>query len=435
VAAPGRQKRSCPHLVICYDDGAASPREIVQAVAGLAYPVFVLRPGARAERIIAALGDVAHVVPYTNPRETADCVLALGAPDGIVTFSERMLPVTTALAQRLSLPFHDDAVLLALTNKTEQRRSLRAAGVEVLRFQPAETLDDVGRAIEAVGTPAVVKPVHGEGSSATYRIDDPASARKLLATASAALGTGRSFQVEELLIGRDNLPFGDYISVESVTIAGQTAHLAVTGKFPLVTPFREVGQVWPARLLPGEQDSALNLTAMALGALGVRTGVTHTELKLTAAGPRIIEVNGRLGGFVEDLATSRGNGGLISLAAAVALGVDCAIPDFADEEPVVFNFSSLPPLDARRLLRVEGASLVRHTPQLRYRSLIRPGAMLSAGVGAQELDLISGKTDSYEQMFGLLREALSQLVFSFEDVSGAHTSIQGSSLPSAWFLP
>ena len=65
---------------------------------------------------------------------------------------------------------------------------------------------------------------------------------------------------------------------------------------------------------------------------------------------------------------------------------------------------------------------------------MRPGAMLTAGVGAAELDLISGKADSYQEMFDSLRAAVSQLVFRFKDLRGAETSIQGSSLPSGRFL-
>lgn len=433
TAASGAGGRSLPHLVICYDDGAASPREIVRAVAGVAHPTFVLRDDAKASPIIAALRDVAQVVPYTTPGETAGAIRAHRAPDGIVTFSERMLPVTTELAERLSLPFHSADVARRLISKTLQRRALRDAGVESLRFQHIKSLAELGEALEYVGTPAVIKPEFGEGSHATYRIEDAAAAAKLM-SAPPALRTGSGLQVEEFLPGRSNLPFGDYISVESVTISGSVTHLAVTGKFPLVSPFREVGQVWPPRLRPGEEAEARNITGRALAALGVRTGLTHTELKLTESGPRIIEVNGRLGGFVEDLASSHGDKSLISLACAVALAAKAETPDFTGDESVVFNFSNLPPLAARQLISVEGARQVRHLPGLRYKPLARPGAMLSAGVGAAELDLISGKSGSYQEMFDSLRAALSLLAFRFKDLRGAEASVQGSSLPSGRFL-
>ena len=46
----------------------------------------------------------------------------------------------------------------------------------------------------------------------------------------------------------------------------------------------------------------LDIASMAIKALGVRVGFLHTEIKLTPDGPRIIEVNGRLGGSVAEMA-------------------------------------------------------------------------------------------------------------------------------------
>ena len=70
-----------------------------------------------------------------------------------------MLPVTTELAQRLSLPFHSADGARRLTSKTLQRQTLRDAGVENLRFQHIKAVADIGRALESVGTPAVISQV------------------------------------------------------------------------------------------------------------------------------------------------------------------------------------------------------------------------------------------------------------------------------------
>jgi carbamoylphosphate synthase large subunit len=68
-------------------------------------------------------------------------------------------------------------------------------------------------------------------------------------------------------------------------------HFAITGKYPLLPPFRERGDFWPAWLTDDERDREGPLTSEALRALGITTGVAHTEIKLTPDGPRIIEVN------------------------------------------------------------------------------------------------------------------------------------------------
>lgn len=45
----------------------------------------------------------------------------------------------------------------------------------------------------------------------------------------------------------------------------------------------------------------LELAGAALRALGITDGVTHVEIELTSDGPRLIEVNGRMGGYVHAL--------------------------------------------------------------------------------------------------------------------------------------
>lgn len=81
--------------------------------------------------------------------------------------------------------------------------------------------------------------------------------------------------------------------------------------------FEEVGhlvagrdQVLPDRALAEEVEATVGATHRALG---MDNTVTHTELRLTAAGPRVVELKGRSGG------------GLIPYLGALATGVDLAV--------------------------------------------------------------------------------------------------------------
>jgi len=109
--------------------------------------------------------------------------------------------------------------------------------------------------------------------------------------------------IEQYLPARDRAEraFADYVSVESLVAYGEISHLAVTGRFPLARPFRETGMFIPADLPQAQQAVVLEVATAALRALGVQTGCFHTEIKLTPSGPRVIEVNGRLGGGVPDM--------------------------------------------------------------------------------------------------------------------------------------
>ncbi|MFZ3470407.1 ATP-grasp domain-containing protein [Streptomyces sp. 2.9] len=88
---------------------------------------------------------------------------------------------------------------------------------------------------------------------------------------------------------------GEEISVECVTHRGVTTPVAVTRKQLAFAPyFEEVGHTVDAA------DPLLRrvgpVAQAAVAALGLTTGIQHVEMRLTATGPRIIEVNGRIGG-------------------------------------------------------------------------------------------------------------------------------------------
>jgi len=165
----------------------------------------------------------------------------------------------------------------------------------------------------------VLKPRHGAGSVDTCQVDSPAAAAEAL----AAFDAGRDFVLEELLVGDPSAAgpdWGDYVSVESVVRGGVAATVSVTGKLPLIEPFRETGHLLPPTISEGLAYEVVRLEQAALKALGVTDGITHTEIKFTADGPRIIEVNGRMGGLINDVVARAYGYDLTRAGIQVALG-------------------------------------------------------------------------------------------------------------------
>ena len=115
-------------------------------------------------------------------------------------------------------------------------------------------------------------------------------------------------------------PYAAYVSVESVVAAGVISHLALTGRFPLAENFRETGFFIPAALGRRRRGGGARLATSAIEALGVTTGCLHTEIKFTPEGPRIIEVNGRVGGGVPEMLERAAGVALLELTLRVALG-------------------------------------------------------------------------------------------------------------------
>jgi hypothetical protein len=413
-------------LVIVFDErSAATPAEIHNGLVGIARPVFVVPADGAVQRIRGLLERLGDVVPM---RETAvDTAREVRPffPDGILTFNETLLPFTSALAEALDLPFHDRETTLLAVDKVRQRERLRAAGVDTVRSAVLAGPWDVPSALAQVGLPAIVKPVRGGGSRHVYQVRTRVEAQELLTGLRS--GTAEPFVAEEFLAGRDVTPFGDYVSVESAVSYGRVSHIAITGKTPLMPPFREAGQFWPALLAADEEQEVLRQTTAIVVALGVRTGMVHTEFKLTEAGPRLIEFNGRMGGFMQDLSERTGGPDMIEMAGRIALGerVSC---DLLDARRVAFQYWNLAPMVPCRLEDATGAAAVRALPAITsYHTFVRPPAELPGGVMVHRLDFLCGESPDHRSMFPILDAALGELRFTFS-FPGGPTSVNGVEL-------
>lgn len=90
---------------------------------------------------------------------------------------------------------------------------------------------------------------------------------------------------------------GTEVDIDVVMTGGQPAYCVVTDNWPTLEPwFNETGDNAPS-LMPSLQQKELQKLAVGtLRALGLKMGVFHVEAKYTSRGPRLIEVNSRMGG-------------------------------------------------------------------------------------------------------------------------------------------
>ncbi|WP_018353337.1 ATP-grasp domain-containing protein [Longispora albida] len=394
-------------LAVVYDEGAADPREIRAGLAGLGELVYAVPASPHATAMLPLLRELGRVVPLAE-------VPAL-RPGAVLTFSERQVVPTAELAASLGLPGHSPETARLLTSKPAQRARLAGSGVDRVRSYLLRDPADWRAAVEHTGLPAVLKPARGEGSSDTYKISSVEQAERL---------AGPGLVLEELLAGRDAAPYGDYVSVESVVSHGRVCHVAITGKLPLLEPFRETAQFWPAVLASGEPEQILGLTTRALAALGVTTGVTHTEIKLTAAGPRLIEVNGRLGGLINELSTRAAGISLVELAGRAALGEHVS-PRPASPGRVYFQYNHPAPAGGGTLLAVRGIPQVRKVPGVTgYRRLIQPGTRFGPSVMSRFLDHLEGDAPAHADMLATIAAASAELTFVFDAPLGEVTGTE-----------
>jgi hypothetical protein len=409
-------------LVVVYDQGAAPPGEIAVGLVAWTPCVFAVPVNEHTTAMRPLLEQFGPVVAVESVEDAARRLAAHGAA-GIVTYSEKALRLTGALARALDLPYLSDQALTLLTDKSRQRTALRAAGVDAVRFHPVATPEDWVAAVAETGLPAVLKPLYGGASMNTYLVEDEqtgaALARRLLESGGPGYDPAGGLILEEYLPGRDCGAFGDYVSIENVVVAGRIDDIAVTGKLPMVPPFRETGRFWPSPLGQAEDQGLQDIARNAITALGITTGLVHTEIKLTPKGPRLIEVNGRLGGGINELAIRALGVNLVEIGGRVALGEDVRVP--GPPQDTVF-FQQFHPAPRRKcvLAGIDGGDEVRELPGVDlYRPYGKPGATLPGGVHTHELDMVIGRVGSHAELTGLTTAIDEALTFRFTFDDGA----------------
>jgi biotin carboxylase len=343
-------------------------------------------------RLLRRLGEVVDVTGLSP--DAAAQRIAGARPDGILALHDARLEFAAEVAERLGLPFHSPATARRLSDKRAQREALAAGGLPVPRSLPVPPERDRAALAALLGAatfPAVLKPRVSAASRNTVLVRSRAELVEALDDIARHTPADRAaLQLEEYLGDRPGAAlsgedgFADYVSVESAIVDGRIRHLAVTGRFPCATPFRETGMFIPAALPDDERAAALDLAVTAAETLGVEHGCLHTEIKMTPGGPRVIEVNGRVGGGVPEMLRDVTGLELLSIALRLALGTQDDLPSLPTTTGVAYELLRHVPPDVHRITAIEGLDALRDRPGVERVVLHQgPGATIDWRVGTE----------------------------------------------------
>lgn len=214
---------------------------------------------------------------------------------GAVCWDEVRMVKTAELAEALALPGSSVIAATQCRDKRKTREALAAAGVPQPRSICVCSYDEALVAARSIGFPVVVKPRALGASIGVSLAADEAELAAAFRDARAAFEDGVPHYQEGVLI--EEYVDGPEISVDTAWHEGELIPLFVARKITGFPPhFEEVGHVVDSAD-PLLYDPALRrVLEQAHRAVGFRSGITHTELRLTPSTPKIIEINGRLGG-------------------------------------------------------------------------------------------------------------------------------------------
>ena len=257
------------------------------------------------------LADVKLVVSTLDQEEVYRQAL-IYQPDVVIT-STSDGPVRTAayvnekLGKQPDLSYEDS---LCATIKSHMRDRLKKFKVPIPEYYAVKDFDEFVSAVSGLQGRCIVKPADNAGSRGVVLLNKTSmpAREQLQKTYEYSKENSRNgiIMVEEYMTGAE-------VSVEAMTVNGETTIVTITDKFITPPPyFVEVAHSEPSQLDEDTQEQIRQITRKALKAIHLLNGPSHTEIKVTNEGPKIVDLAARLGG---DFITSR----LVPLSTGVDL--------------------------------------------------------------------------------------------------------------------
>lgn len=242
--------------------------------------------------------------------------------NGIMTLASDMpMQSVAVVSHEMGLVGISEDTALKATNKAFMRDALREAGVPVPLYFRVKGKDAFKEAVEKVrtgGYKCIVKPADNSGSRGVDLLKEDADLDAAYEY-TVKYSRGGEIVVEEFMEGPE-------VSVETLAVDGDVHVIQITDKLTTGAPyFVEMGHSQPSQLSEEVKERIREVAVAANKAIGIQNGPSHTEIKVTKDGPKIVELGARLGG---DCITTH----LVPLSTGVNM-VECSIRIALGEKP------------------------------------------------------------------------------------------------------
>lgn len=211
--------------------------------------------------------------------------------DACVTFTEKALLTCAIINQKLGLSGHDPALVVLTNDKYAMRKIMEKHQFSQVHSAIGKSVDDIAVFGRRIGYPLIVKPRDGVGSRDVFYVGDEDDLNHFKFEGE--------FLIEEYLTGPE-------FSVEAFSFDGHHTIFAVTEKTVMPDDYEarfvEQAHRIPAAISEEDERNIRQFVQEFLQIIGVQNGPTHTEIKQTPKGPRVIETHTRPGGdWIPDL--------------------------------------------------------------------------------------------------------------------------------------
>lgn len=292
--------------VVVVGAGYPTKRRLYQRATQLGAQVVLVDEPGHWSSTLADEGEVANWIgaPIVGEadRDAAAVLDALDTagirPDAVTTFWEDEVCVVARVAAALGLPGNPVAAIDTARSKVRTRELSRHLGLPTPKARRVRSLDELFAAANHVGFPAVVKPEFGASAMGCVRVDDVDSLPSVYRLVRDVVNpetdgifrSGNDLLLEQYLDGVE-------FDIDLVMSNGKCMFSSVSQNWPTAEPsFQEKGLHCPPDHDRKAVGKLVELAADTAQKFGLGRGVLHIEGKCTSRGPRLVEVNARMGG-------------------------------------------------------------------------------------------------------------------------------------------
>ena len=255
-------------------------------------------------------GEHADYVINVDPAQTEVVISEIAAfreehdVKAIIAIFEYYSESAAMVAETLGIPNGSNvAAVKRARNKFLTRQYLRDNNIPTPKFFISNNIKKIHEKIAEFELPVIIKPLNSAGSCSIIKINkldelDEKLNDAIMHRSGMPLNdymndtTKEYWLVEEFLDGIE-------ISVESYTFRGETTVVAIHDKYCKIDEpyFLEKTFVTPSPRISNELTNIIiDMNKKVLKAIEYDNGLSHVEYKLTEKGPRVLEINPRVGG-------------------------------------------------------------------------------------------------------------------------------------------
>jgi len=334
--------------------------------------------------------------------------------DSIIAAEDEGTLVAATASKALGLAFASESAVRIARDKAALRRCMAGAGLPVPSFVVVEPDELPASAARRVPFPCVVKPLSLSASRGVIRADDPVQLHRAIEDARRIVrkvrpGVDPTLLIEAFLPGRE-------AALEGVLVDGRLQTFAILDKpDPLDGPyFEETMLITPSSLTEEVQRSVQTLVQAVAGAMELRDGPVHAELRIDGGRIRLLELAARsIGGRCSRMLRFEDGATLEEIILRYALGSPSPTPRLA---PGASGVMMLPIPEAGVLRGVEGQARAKLVPFIEALELTAPlgTEVRPPPEGSTYLGFLFARAESPKQVDIALRKAHNYIQIEIE---------------------